>query len=166
MNANEFINEYKNARFNLSEEMRSNLQDDELRDGIYKLIQLKDASSFHSLLKALFNYEVNYRNDEGNDGEFFENIYHCAFFLFTVSDLNDVIPMYEAKMSNFDLGCGFDIQFLIGAGVEETINYLCQNKNPTSQSALEYIKACQTGGDFDNLEEWIEHKKSYFGITA
>src|SRR5215203_3225581 len=123
MNAIEFIEEYKNADFKLSEEMRLKLQDDELRDEIYKLIPLKDVFPFHSLLKALFNLEVNYRNDEHNDGEFFENIYHCAFFLFTIGDLNDVMPMWKAKTSNFDLGCGFDIQFLVGAGVEETTEY-------------------------------------------
>lgn len=165
MKASEFRNAYKNAGFKITEDLGIKLQDDELRNGLYELIPLNEISSYHSLLKALFEQEVKYRNNELEDGAFAENIYYCAFFLFTIGDLNDVITMWRSERSNFDLGCGFDIQFLVGAGVEETINYLRQSKDVSASDALQYIEACKSAGDFDNRQEWINQKKAYFEIN-
>ena len=73
--------------------------------------------------------------------------------------------MWKAKRSDFDLGWGFDIQFLVGAGVQKTIDFLENIKNPDAEKALEYIQLCQTAGDFDNLPKWESFRKDYFAIN-
>ena len=55
---------------------------------------------------------MNFRNSGQKDpDDYFENINLCATLLYIIGDLNDVLAMWSAKRSNFDLGCGFDIQF-------------------------------------------------------
>ena len=48
----------------------------------------------------------------------------AALLLYLVGDPADVPLMWEGKQINMDTGIGFDGQFLVGAGVEETIKYL------------------------------------------
>jgi hypothetical protein len=56
--------------------------------------------------------------------------------------------MWKAKSSNFDLGCGFDIQFLVGAGLSETIEFLRHHHDPEASNAVEFIESCYAAGDF------------------
>lgn len=165
MKAIDFIEKFRKESFVLSEDLKSQLKNDKFRSELYKVILLKDVFSFHSLLQILFDFELSYRLDETHDGEFFENIYHCAFLLFKIGDLQDVIPMWKAKRSDFDLGCGFDVQFLVGAGVQKTIDFLENIKNPDAEKAIEYIQSCQKAGDFDDLPKWESFRKDYFAIN-
>jgi hypothetical protein len=66
---------------------------------------------------------MEYRRTHGSD-EYFENLYWCAFLLNLVGDPSDVPMMWEAKHIDFDTGAGFDVQFLLGASVEPTFDYL------------------------------------------
>lgn len=84
------------------------------------------AKKLHQVLLDLFRREMASRRREGYDLEdsFFENLYWCALLLYLIGDPADVSLMWEAKHINMDAGCSFDGQFLVGAGVEETIKYL------------------------------------------
>ncbi len=78
----------------------------------------------------------------------------CAYPLFALGRLDDVELLWQAKSVSFDTFCGFDVQLLVGAGVEPTITYLHQNPSNETLAAVEYIKACQKAGDFDWLDEY------------
>jgi len=137
------------------------IKDLNYRNEIYKKISINSCQSLHALIKLLFQEELKYRLDD-NVEEFFENIYRCAFLLYNVGDLNDVKLMWNAKQSDFDLSCGFDIQFIIGAGYEKTLDFLSHELNNTE--IIEYIKLCKKGGDFDYMNEWYDSKMKYFGF--
>ena len=73
--------------------------------------------------------------------------------------------MWKAKMSDFDLGGAFDIQFLVGAGVQTTIEYLEKRGDSDSEKALNHIKSCQNAGYFGDMDSWRKFRKEYFGIN-
>jgi hypothetical protein len=64
--------------------------------------------------------------DSAGEGESdcFEQIYWCGLLLYLAGDPADVPLMWEGKRIDMDTAIGFDGQFLVGAGVEETIKYL------------------------------------------
>ncbi len=68
--------------------------------------------------------------------------------LFSIGMVEDALLIWEAKQSNFDAGCGLDIQFICGAGVAETKEYLAQSTDPSASEALEYLTECEQTGDF------------------
>jgi hypothetical protein len=90
--------------------------------------------------------------------EYFENLYWCAYLLFCVGDPADVPMMWSAKHINFDTACGFDIQFLIGAGLDKTLEYLRGHRHEEIADAL------LTYGDElrTDLAEWISFRHGYF----
>ena len=83
-----------------------------------------------------------------------DDLKFCAYPLFALGRLDDVELLWQAKSVSFDTFCGFDVQLLVGAGVEPTITYLHQNASDKALAAAEYIKACQKVGDFDWLDEY------------
>lgn len=140
----------------------SALTDPLFRESIYRSIHPAPPPKLLPLIRDLFLREVQYRADESNDGEYFENLYWAALFLYQLGDFNDVIPMWNAKRTNMDTGVGFDIQFLVGQGVEETIRWLRQQKDPLSDRIATYITECRDAGDFENLDQWLASKINYF----
>ncbi|MCK0471168.1 hypothetical protein MW695_07210 [Alkalihalobacillus sp. APA_J-10(15)] len=70
--------------------------------------------------------------------------------------------LWAAKNIDFDTYCAFDIQLIIGAGLENTIAYLSEKNDDYSQKALEYILSCKESGDFDDMVSWYDWKFDYF----
>jgi hypothetical protein len=68
--------------------------------------------------------------------------------LFSVGMVEDALIIWEAKQSNFDAGCGLDIQFLCSAGLVKTKEYLEQSTDPSAPAALDYLTECEQIGDF------------------
>ena len=66
--------------------------------------------------------------------------------LHLVGDPKDVPLRRKAKHIDFDIGCCFDGQFRVGAGVEETIEYLSDGSN---DEAVEYIEELRDLKEFD-----------------
>ena len=121
------------------------------------------ARKVHRELLGIFKLEMEFRRDDSTppDTEFDygDSIYWCALLLYFVGDLGDVALMWEAKNINFDLRCAFDGQFLVGAGVDETITYLGDH-GPAE--AAEYIKRLKSCRDLDNLSRWEKFRIDYF----
>ncbi|MCM8525051.1 MAG: hypothetical protein NE327_00930, partial [Lentisphaeraceae bacterium] len=67
--------------------------------------------------------------------------------------------MCEARNINLESSCGFDVQNLVGGGVEETIDYL---ESKGLEKVAEEIKAGYYYKDFDDLPKWIAFKKKYY----
>ena len=67
--------------------------------------------------------------------------------------------MWEAKHINMDTGFGFDGQFLVGAGVEQTISYL---RNSGKSEIADYIHDMKGLGELDDLGGWEQFRIQYF----
>jgi hypothetical protein len=114
------------------------------------------AAEHHALLRRIFEAEAEDRRATGG-GEFFENLYHCAFLLYLVGDPADVPMMWRAKHLDFDTACGFDVQFLLGAGSRRTLTYLADNGHEALARAL------SEHPDLDeDRQEWETFRRGYF----
>ena len=91
--------------------------------------------------------------------DYADSIYWCAFLLYFVGDLVDVTLMWQAKNINFDLRCAFDWQFLVGAGVDETIKCF---EDHNQEEAADYLKGLKASGELDDLPGWEKFRTDYF----
>jgi len=162
MTERDFITQNIGPSVESSVESRRLLDDPLFREGLLREIHGNSSIDVSGLLRRLLQIEIDYRRDSEN-GDYFENLYWCAFLLWRIGDLNDVINLWRAKNVNLDTACGFDIQFLVGAGVDETIRYLREKTDTESQAALGYIMECKASGGFDGLQEWASQRSEYFG---
>jgi hypothetical protein len=91
-----------------------------------------------------------------------DDIRLCAFVLYKIANVEDVPLLWEAKTANFDTFCGLDIQMLVGAGVDQTLDYLKTLGNEHAVAAADYIKRCRVTGDFNYLDRYAEEWDRYF----
>jgi hypothetical protein len=63
-----------------------------------------------------------------------------CLMLFSRGDMNDALPIWRAKMSNFDAGFGIDIQFVCGAGYDQTKAFLATSTLQDAKEALDYLE--------------------------
>ncbi len=164
MKAINFLEEYLSNENKLSPELKKMISDASFRVNLYKEIDASFQREYHSLLRELFKKEMIYRanDNENDDGEYFESIYWCSLFLYKIGAVDDVNILWKAKNIDFDTYCAFDIQFLVGAGLDETIEYLQSKSDQDSKKALHYILECKAAGDFAYMEKWFEFRENYF----
>jgi hypothetical protein len=119
-------------------------------------IEPERARAQHSLLRAIFRAEVADREADG-DSEHFENLYWCAFLLYHVGDPDDVPMMWRAKHIDFDTACGFDVQFLLGAGARRTLDHLADTGHDDIVRALSEYPELD-----EDPREWETFRRGYF----
>jgi hypothetical protein len=118
----------------------------------------------HGGLRDIFRREMDFRKtrdrtDADGRSNYFESIYHCALLLYLVGDPADVPLMWAAKHIDMDTGCGFDGEFLVGAGVAETIKY---HEATGNKEIADYIKESKIGLELNGLQEWEHFRINYF----
>lgn len=88
--------------------------------------------------------------------------------LFSLGVVEDALLIWQAKESSFDAHCGLDIQFLCGAGLAATKDYLAQSKVPSASAALKYLTECERAGDFADWtpEKTVSVYRRYFELEA
>jgi hypothetical protein len=124
-----------------------------------------NVKTIHPELQDLFARETEFRralwhHEVTDDDDYFENVYHCALLLYLVGSPADVPMMWKAKRLNMDVGSGLDYQFLVGAGVNETIAYLDKNHYDDIEA---YIRNCDPRNMTpEALEEWEHFRIDYF----
>lgn len=147
-----------------TEDARRILSNADRRATVYRAMHPQPEPSHAPLLRALLAHEVAVRSDpSGDDDDRFENLYWCGLLLSQIGDVRDVPTLWRAKKTDFDTGCGFDVQFLVGAGVEETLAFLARSEDPAASEAAAYISKCAKAGDFDDLAGWRAFRSGYFG---
>jgi len=121
---------------------------------------------YHPELLDLFRREMAYRRGDSaqneDESECFEQLYWCALLLYLIGSPADAALMWEGKQINMDTACGFDVQFLVGAGVDETTQYL---ETHGQKEPAEYLKSMKDHGEFDNLSQWEQFRVHYFYPT-
>jgi len=92
----------------------------------------------------------------------------CCVQLFSRGLLEDVLRIWDAKQSGMDLGCYLDVQFLCGAGLEETKNFLASQPESAATDALKYLESCEEAGNFANFspQAHVETYRHYFGLES
>jgi hypothetical protein len=90
----------------------------------------------------------------------------CCVQLFSRGLLQDVLLIWEAKCSGMDLGCYLDVEFLCGAGLDETKHFLEEQPSQEAAEALAYINECQMVGQFDDFspQKHLEQYRCYFEV--
>lgn len=88
----------------------------------------------------------------------------CCVQLFSRGYLEDVLRIWDAKQSGFDLACYLDVEFLCGAGLEETKRFLASQPGAAAASALAYLEKCEQAGQFEEFtpQTHMEHYRTYF----
>lgn len=90
----------------------------------------------------------------------------CCVQLFSRGLLEDILRMWDAKQSGWDLGFVVDVQFLCGAGLAATKAYLAAQPDTDAKEALAYIEACEKTNDFEDFspETHLDSYHQYFGV--
>jgi len=153
-----------------SEELAQLAASPEFRLAVYDALgNLQARLEYGPLLRGLFERELRYRlgDDESDDDAYFENIYFCGLLLYELGSPDDLELLCRAKFCrDMDLGTGFDVQFLVGAGVETTLRYLAQRPEAWAATALSYLERCKEADDLSWLADWRRAKRTYFGLDS
>jgi hypothetical protein len=104
------------------------------------------------------------RERRGESGE--EMLRTLCLQLFSLGVVDDALLIWHAKQSSFDAGCGLDVQFLCGAGLAATKEYLARSSAPPASAALKYLTECEQTGDFADWtpQASIGQYSSYYGL--
>lgn len=121
---------------------------------------LEDRDEIRSLLSERIELERS-----GGAGE--EMLRVLCMQLFSIGVVDDALLIWEAKESSFDAGCGLDIQFVCGAGLKATTDFLGRSTDPLAAQASKYLQECVKAGDFAdwNPHKELTHCKQYFGVS-
>ncbi|WP_315756451.1 MULTISPECIES: hypothetical protein [unclassified Bradyrhizobium] len=71
--------------------------------------------------------------------------------LFSAGNASDALLIYDAKMSSFDAGCYIDIQFVCGAGLEATEEFLRSSSAAEAKELLARLQDDKRTGAFDGF---------------
>lgn len=160
MTPEEFVKCYEEAELGLTPEDEMKLANSDFRREIYSLLHVSVSARHRPLIRRLMQEEIqNTRDPMGGVGD---DLCWCGYLLSCIGNPKDALLLWETKSISFDTYCGFDVQFLVGAGVDQTVAFLKQSKEPRAQDALDYILRCMRSGDFDEIEEWCSWRHGYF----
>ena len=86
--------------------------------------------------------------------------------LFSIGVAEDSLLIWKAKNCNFDAACGLDIQFLCGAGLQATKDFLSASTDSQAAKALDYVLGCEEAGDFEEWSpgKWIDYYRKYYRL--
>lgn len=113
----------------------------------------------HALIRECFAIEVhNYIN--GIDSDYYENTHLSALYLYVIGDVKDSVAIYDAKFSDFDVGCSLDHQFMLGAGHQATLEHA------TSIGRIDMVQYLKGYGNHElkELPAWRAYRHSYFDL--
>lgn len=149
MTVKELINIY-NETGSLTEDQYKSILEDYRVETIDALRSVPN----HKFALALLNLVVDARLKRHDFGSG-DNIMFASYLLGLHDKVEDSLRIWEAKISDFDSYCHVDIQLVVFAGVDKTLNYLRSIENDLGPSAIEYIKGCQKAGDFSDLDAYF-----------
>ncbi|MBS2032327.1 MAG: hypothetical protein JST54_30790 [Deltaproteobacteria bacterium] len=99
-------------------------------------------------IRAILHQQVQAERASQGDGDT-ELMRLCCVQLFGLGQLDDVLRIWEAKTASFDTFGGFDMEYLLGAGLDATKRFLAGHGSSEAQRALARIAECERAGNFD-----------------
>lgn len=119
------------------------------------------------IAKYLFEQESNWRKSEDyyDIGEV-DNLYFSALLVSKYQKPEMVIKFFETKMIDFDSGIGFDGEFLLSNGKEETYKFLSESEDKKVIDIYKHIGDSieNCGYSDEDLKNWEDFKHKYFRI--
>lgn len=119
----------------------------------------------YSIAKFLFEQESNWRRSQNyyDTGEV-DNLYFSALLVSRYQKPEMVINFFETKMIDFDCGIGFDGEFLLSNGKEETFSFLSNSDNEIVNKIYKHIGSTieNCGYKDEELGNWKDFKLEYF----
>ncbi|CAL9519827.1 hypothetical protein SUDANB95_03777 [Actinosynnema sp. ALI-1.44] len=82
----------------------------------------------------------------------------AGFLLASFREVSDVWLHWDIKHANFDTWCGYDVEYLVSAGLTETLEYLRASEHPERDAVLERLADV---GEVA-LATWWSHKRTWF----
>lgn len=79
----------------------------------------------------------------------------ACYILGLHNHVEDSLMIWKAKIADFDTYCGLDIQLIVFAGVQETIQFLSEQHTEEGKEAFKYVSGCYESGDFDDIETYF-----------
>lgn len=124
-------------------------------------LQLDLQTDDKELIKFILTEETkNYANHPLQGGS--EILNEIAFLLATFKEPGHVWLMTRAKTANFDTHCGFDIENILSAGIDETFNFIKQNQHESKalfENYFENRNDCTYTKE--DIEQWFESKRKW-----
>lgn len=147
----------------------------EFRKLLYKEINKYFSHEYAKLIRKMFSIEVKARTvfysydldfkeieyDETYDCP--TSIKCCTYLLYSLGNLDDVKSIWNAKCIDFDSYFELDGQLLVGAGVDETIAFMQNDKDEIAELILKDVKRYKEQGAFEDLPytKWKDNMKKY-----
>ena len=85
--------------------------------------------------------------------------------LFSLGVVEDSLRVWEAKSCNFDTHCGIDVQFLCGAGLERTREFLRADGSDAARDALEYLAKCDADFADFSVERVLRQAQEFYQVA-
>ena len=116
-------------------------------------------------IRRLLGEEIE-RAQRDESGE--ETLRTLCVQLFSLGVVEDSLLIWDAKEVDFDSHFSVDIQFLCGAGLQATKDFLAASTAPTAPEALGYLNDCEKAGNFANfsLAASVSENRRYYGLDA
>jgi hypothetical protein len=88
----------------------------------------------------------------------------CCVQLFRAGLLEDVLNIWDAKISSMDAYASIDVQLLCGAGLENTKAFLARQSSALAREALEKLEKSELCGDFRgfSVEDYAKRLEAFY----
>ncbi|MBW6439571.1 hypothetical protein KZ829_38180 [Actinoplanes hulinensis] len=88
----------------------------------------------------------------------------AGYLLAEFRQVDDVWLQWEIKGVDYDTWCGYDVEFLFAAGIQETIDFVRASAHPERDAVLGHLldEEGQPIVSEQELADWFEHRRSYF----
>lgn len=127
------------------------------RFGILKALQFNWQKNDEALIRKLFETEIEVHRANPFQG-IYPSLRLCAYLLAKFKNPENSLLFIKAKQANFDTHCGFDYEYLVSAGIEDTYEFMKSVNKEDSSAFYEYmgssVKEC--GVSDEELESWFE----------
>jgi len=150
MTTNEIINKY-NDTGTLTESQVSTILENYRSEAINNLKQVPNRKFALYLLDTV----IEYRKKEDYEIGTGDNLMFASYLLGLHNQVEDSLLIWNAKRTDFDSFCYVDIQLVVFAGIKKTLNYLKTIGTDEATKAIDYLKRCQSAGDFEDLETYF-----------
>jgi hypothetical protein len=121
------------------------------------------SANYREEIRRLLAEEIE-RERRGEAGD--EMLRTLCLQLFSLGVAEDALLIWDAKQSSFDAGSGLDVQFLCGAGLAVTKDYLAKSSAESASDVLKYLTQCEQTGDFADWtpQQTLAEYRRYYGL--
>lgn len=126
-------------------------------------LQYKRNPANQLIIKKLFEQEIIMHRKSPYQG-ITDSLNLNAYLLSEFSNPEYVWLFLRAKEANFDTHCGFDYQYLVSAGIENTYNYVNNSNDERKDSFFNYVgktkETCHIS--LEELDNWKHRLKEWY----